>query len=178
MCRYLFHAAQRAGSAGYTPSHENHSHIEGNGPPVTSRSHIAAQAYGGRRITPQRALVAHVAATRPGAFTVEELAEAVRAQEPAAGALATVYRAVAAMEESGFIERVGARDGGALYLRCGHDGGHHHHVVCDGCGRVAHAECPVGPTVEASAAEGFVVTRHEITLYGLCPECAARGTGE
>ena len=78
------------------------------------------------------------------------------------------------MEAAGYVERVGARGSSALYARCG-TRSHHHHIVCDGCGRVAHAECPVAVDMPSKRADGFVVTRHEVTLYGLCPTCADSG---
>lgn len=133
-------------------------------------------AYGSGRVTPQRALIARLAAARPCAFTVDELAETVRSLDPAIG-LATLYRAVSAMEGCGFLERVGERDGSALYLRCHASGSgeHHHHVVCEGCGRVEFAGCPL-PELDDAARSGFLVTRHEVTLYGLCPDCANRGS--
>lgn len=84
-----------------------------------------------------------------------------------------MYRAVAAMENAGFIERVGARGGSALYARCDASA-HHHHIVCDACGVTAEAECPLGTTLDVAGTAGFVVTRHEVTLYGLCPTCARK----
>jgi Fe2+ or Zn2+ uptake regulation protein len=113
-----------------------------------------------------------VAEEMPGAFTVDELSIAARAHGASAGT-ATVYRAVAAMEASGWLERVGERNGSALFARCGAGGHHHHHVICDGCGRVAATDCPVAEQVASSAqSDGFVITRHEVTLYGLCSQCA------
>lgn len=133
-----------------------------------------ANAYGRSRITPARIVVADAVDGFRGAFTVEELAGAVRFRHRTAGATATVYRAVAAMEKSGYLARVGARDGSALYARCDH-AEHHHHIVCEACGRTAVADCPIDTS--APLAGGFVVTRHEVTLYGLCPECAAKVGG-
>lgn len=128
-------------------------------------------------MTPQRALIAEVAETLPGAFTVDDLAVAVRARDAAIGT-ATVYRSVSAMAESGWLERVGERESSALFARCGAGGHHHHHVVCDNCGCVAATECPVDVGAAATArSDGFVVTRHEVTLYGLCPKCARPGEG-
>lgn len=129
--------------------------------------------YGAGRVTPQRRLVAEVAGAWSGAFTVEELAAAVRTRDRAAS-VATVYRSVAALADIGWLERVGAREGAALFTRCAAGDHHHHHVVCDGCGRVEAAECPVTPVISAGSAGGFVITRHEVTLYGLCPACADR----
>ncbi len=128
-------------------------------------------AYGGGRMTRQRAIVAQSVEGSPGAFTVDELAARARRSSPALGT-ATVYRAVSTMLNSGFIEHVGDRGGTALYARCGTTG-HHHHLVCTECGAVSHAECPVGErTLARASAEGFTVTAHEVRLYGTCAECS------
>lgn len=124
--------------------------------------------YGSARSTAQRRLIADAV---PGkAFTVAELAASVEKIDPAVG-LATVYRAVAAMEKSGWLTRVGAVDGTSLYSRCDASS-HHHHAVCTACGRVEHTPCPVEAAAE-SAVPGFRVTSHELTLYGICGECSA-----
>lgn len=133
-------------------------------------------AYGAGRLTAQRRAIASTVERMLGAFTVEDLVEVVRREHPQAGATATVYRAVAAMESARFLQRVGLREGSTLYARCGAES-HHHHIVCDGCGRVAHTACPLDHEVADSAAEGFVITRHEVTMYGLCPSCLAKGGG-
>ncbi len=121
--------------------------------------------YGRDRATPQRASIAGAVPDR--AFTVAELAEAVSHEHPSIG-LATVYRAVAAMERSGWLTRVGDVGGAALYARCA-ERTHHHHAVCTSCGRVEHTPCP--NVAEAAAPVGFEVTSHELTLYGLCARC-------
>lgn len=134
--------------------------------------------YGSGRATPQRLLIASAAGARGGSFSVDALATDVSALDASVGA-ATVYRAVAAMLASGWIERVGERHGSALFVRCTEGGHHHHHVVCDRCGRVATAECPLAESASPSdRSGGFVITRHEVTLYGLCPECAHSGRAE
>ena len=130
-----------------------------------------ARAFGDGRVTPQRELIVRCTESMPGAFAVDDLAAAVRAVDPTLGA-ATVYRAVSAMADSGWLERVGERGGSSLFARCS-AGGHHHHVVCDGCGKIAVAACPVAVVNSDDTADGFVITRHEFTLYGLCPTCAA-----
>lgn len=136
------------------------------------------RAYGDARFSEPRLYAARAADGIGAAFTVEELAAAVRADHPGAGATATIYRSVAAMEETGFLERVGERDGAALFARCATHA-HHHHIVCDGCGKTAHAQCPLAAAeaVPTARADGFVITRHEVTLYGLCPECASLTEG-
>ncbi len=112
-----------------------------------------------------------------GAFTVEQLTSTLRDADASVSATATVYRAVAAMETSGYIERVGERDGSALFARCRHED-HHHHIICDLCGRTASARCPLDAAfLKSIRQEGFTVTRHEVTIYGRCSSCASSPRG-
>jgi len=134
---------------------------------------ITRDAYGTGRSTAPRHAVASAASGFGGAFTAEELAVRVRLDSPGV-CTATVYRSIAAMAASGYLTQVGDRDGAALYARCA-ESGHHHHVVCTSCGATAHTPCPVDDAELASAVpEGFVVTSHEVRLYGLCGKCAER----
>lgn len=130
--------------------------------------------YGGGRMSTQRALIAEVVTSLPGAFTADELHAAVARVTPGIG-LATVYRALAAMQTAGSVTAVGERAGSALVARCSrHD--HHHHLVCTACGTVVGIDCPLGAETLASAERaGHLVTRHEITLYGLCATCRMAG---
>jgi Fe2+ or Zn2+ uptake regulation protein len=131
----------------------------------------------GCRRSAAREVIAATAAAMPGAFSVDELAEVVKGVRPDTG-VATVYRAVGALAEAGWLERVGDRDGTALFAHCGErcNADHHHHLVCTGCGAVAPAECPVSDAVRAAAdSAGFTVTSHDLRLYGLCAKCSDRG---
>ena len=129
------------------------------------------RAFGTGRITAQRAAIVDSIATGGRAFTIDSLVESTHARDSSIG-VATVYRAVSAMEESGWLERVGERNGSVLYARCA-QGGHHHHVICTTCGRLELADCPFEAlTASVATASGFVMTGHDVTLYGLCPDCA------
>jgi len=132
-------------------------------------------AFGSGRVSPQRREIVSAVENLAGAFTVEDLGRATHARDARIGT-ATVYRAVAALEESGWLERVGERDGSTLFARCDAGGHHHHHVVCEQCGRVEVTECPV-VIAAAENPDGFRITRHEVTLYGVCPACSASGKG-
>jgi Fur family ferric uptake transcriptional regulator len=124
----------------------------------------------------QRVVIAEAVADCPGGFTAEELHRAVADRTPGIG-LATVYRALSAMQTAGSITEVGQRAGSALLARCDrHD--HHHHLVCTACGAVVGVDCPLGNTALAAAEQaGLLVTRHEITLYGLCAACRCTQDG-
>lgn len=137
----------------------------------------AGNPYGAGRVSAARRDIAGAIEEMARAFTVEELDETLRRLgNPAA--LATIYRAVAAMELTGALARVGEQDGTTLYAACGpHWHGdrpddHHHHLVCTGCGAVEPVSCPVdGSVIQAAGDVGFVITRHEIRLYGMCAKC-------
>ena len=133
----------------------------------STSDNIGRAAFGDGRVSVQREVIARVARDTGAAFSADDLWAAVRHESPGIG-LATVYRAVTAMEAAGFIQAVGTRAGATLYIHCGKSG-HHHHVVCTGCGAVADAECSVSAT--STGADGFAITGHELTIYGLCPGC-------
>jgi len=126
--------------------------------------------FGSGRMTAQREVLIETAASMGCAFTVDDLAVAVRDRDTSIG-VATVYRAVTALEETGWLERVGDRAGSALFARCAAGDRHHHHLICTTCGRVEPADCPIASASPHSSPDGFVITSHEVTLYGLCPDC-------
>lgn len=129
------------------------------------------RAYHGR-ISRARLAIAAAADASSGAFTPAELLAAAKVLDSRVG-VATVYRALAEMLETGFVEQVGVREGAALYARCRH-AGHHHHLVCTRCGHVEEADCCVEEAIErASATRGFTVTAHEFNMFGLCAACSS-----
>lgn len=133
--------------------------------------------YGNARVSAQRKLIAEVVEQLPGAFTAEDLHQAVAGRAPGIG-LATIYRALSAMQAAGTVSPAGMRGGSALLVRCDrHD--HHHHLVCTSCSSVVGVDCPLGAeALTAAASAGHLVTRHEITLYGLCAECRQKTGAE
>ncbi len=85
--------------------------------------------------------------------------------------LTTVYRALQALASDGQIDVIIADEGEARYRLCSR--GHHHHLVCRGCGTTVEV---AGPTVERWAARvatehGFSDPEHTIEISGLCPTC-------
>lgn len=123
----------------------------------------------GMRVTPQRRAVLHALGRTRGAFTVNELFRKVQRRDPAIG-VATVYRTIELLRESGGVRLLsGSR---SLYIRC--HPGHHHHLVCLGCGVVEETELCAAPTAaELRRRHGFTPESHEFDIYGTCRRCAA-----
>ena len=111
------------------------------------------------------------AAGRPLSPT-EVLDEARR--HVAALGLATVYRNLKALVDEGAIQVVTLPGEVPRYEVARH--GHHHHFRCDACQRVFDVhQCP--GDLAGLAPPGFAVSRHEITLYGLCSDCQPSAKG-
>ncbi len=105
-------------------------------------------------------------AERP--LSIGELLEAASKRIDGLG-VATVYRAVGALLEDGWIEPVEIPGEPTRYERA--DKGHHHHFQCERCERVFDvAGCL--ENLRKLAPPKFRVREHAVTLYGLCAGCA------
>lgn len=88
--------------------------------------------------------------------------------------LATVYRNLQALTESGHVDVVRSNEGESLYRYCNNDE-HHHHLVCKNCGTTREIEQhDIESWVNSIAAvHGFFHVEHHMELFGLCTDCHA-----
>ncbi len=126
---------------------------------------------GERRPTRQQSAVAAALADAEEFRSAQELHAAMREAGDRVG-LATVYRTLQAMAAEGAIDMLRTDEGEAVYRAC--TTGHHHHLVCRGCGRTVEVE---GPAVErwaerVSDEHGFTDVSHTLEIFGTCPQCA------
>jgi Fur family ferric uptake transcriptional regulator len=130
----------------------------------------------GLRETPQRLLVLYALANEPHDATAQELYERLRAGGSPIG-LATVYRTLASLSESGAVDTFAHRRGELCFRLCS-TGAHHHHLLCSGCHKVVEiSDCDLDGWVnEIAAAHGFAAERHELEVTGVCSACRAPGT--
>jgi Fur family ferric uptake transcriptional regulator len=87
---------------------------------------------------------------------------------------ASVYRVLEELEEIGLVQRVEIGQAIVRYEPVRHGHGHHHHLVCDRCGRLEPftdegLERAIRRLSERLPAQ---VSEHEIVLHGACQECA------
>lgn len=87
---------------------------------------------------------------------------------------ASVYRTLELLERLKLVQRVDVGEGLARYEPALPGGDHHHHLVCDRCGRVSTFEDDALEAAIHGLSERveFSIDAHDVTLRGLCPSCA------
>src|SRR5436853_7648633 len=68
-------------------------------------------------------------------LTAQEIFDKLRSEGRRVG-IASVYRTLEQLSRDGFVQRVDLGSGTARFEPAHPGGEHHHHVVCDGCGKV------------------------------------------
>jgi Fur family transcriptional regulator, ferric uptake regulator len=125
------------------------------------------------RTTRQRSALLAVLEEPAGFRSAQELHTRLRERGEPVG-LATVYRGLQALVESGEVDMLRGGDGEAAYRRCSPQ--HHHHLLCRSCGlTVEVADPPVERWAAKIAAEhGFSDVQHSLEVFGTCTRCAER----
>jgi Fur family ferric uptake transcriptional regulator len=142
---------------------------------TTWREHaLATLARAGYRKGGARNAVVELLETHDCAVTAQEIDEQLRARGRAVGR-ASVYRILELLTTLRLVQRIDVGQGVARYERHRPDGDHHHHLVCDGCGRVAPFEDPaLEQAIErVSRRLSFSVAEHDVVLHGACRDCRA-----
>jgi Fur family ferric uptake transcriptional regulator len=126
----------------------------------------------GYRVGAARRVVVSVLARRDCCLTVPEIIDAVRAEGREVG-IASVYRVVDLLRERQLVQKIDLGDGRAHYERAEVADEHHHHLVCNECGRV---EPFADDKLEAALRRverdtGFAVASHDVLLRGACDDC-------
>lgn len=84
--------------------------------------------------------------------------------------LATVYRQLNSLAESGVVDTV-RLDGQQMFRICDDDS-HHHHLICSGCGKTIEIEPPDMEWMRQIArSHGFKINSHTLEIFGLCSDC-------
>jgi Fur family ferric uptake transcriptional regulator len=104
--------------------------------------------------------------------SAQEIHEGMRAGGARIG-IASVYRALEGLSQLDLVQRVELGDGVARFEPLRPGGDHHHHLVCDDCGKIEPFE---DPTLESAiervaVGHGYAVAAHDVVLRGECSEC-------
>lgn len=138
----------------------------------------------GFRITGPRRVLLKLIATTPTPLSVQELHAAANRQigveeDEEAINLVTVYRFANLLVDKKLARRIELGQGYYRYERAeSQDGPHHHHMVCESCGKIEDVHgCVVAEWANALAAEsGFRVERHQLELFGTCADCLRKAS--
>ncbi len=129
------------------------------------------QAQGLRNGGARRAVIEHLG-EQSCCRSAQEIFDGIRADGRAVG-IASVYRALDQLVELQLVQRVELGDGIARFEPSHRDGEHHHHLVCDACGKVEpFADPGLEQALEDAARRlDYGMLAHEVVLHGRCDDC-------
>jgi len=133
---------------------------------------LARLASDGYRSSAPRAEIIEVLAGLGCSVSAREITAELQRRGSTTGS-ASVYRTLDLLERLKLVQRVDVSEGLARYEPALPGGDHHHHVVCDRCGKVSAFE---DEALEAainrlSLRLDFAIDAHDVTLRGECPGC-------
>jgi len=126
----------------------------------------------GQRQTRQRDAILKVLDEANGPLSTPEIFKLAKKVIPLG--IATVYRTINLLLAAKEIQSVILPSGETRYESA--NLGHHDHFQCRKCRHVFDLSvCPLHLASGTIIPGGFMVEDHEMTLYGLCPDCAKTG---
>ena len=128
---------------------------------------------GGQALTPQREAVLGVIRESDKHLTAAEIFEAARRRLPSIS-YATVYNSLRYLKDAGLVREISFGNAASRYDR---ETGRHDHAFCTECGRLTDFDLSETAALLKLAARRskFKPQSVHLTLYGLCPDCAAKG---
>ncbi|OGW19411.1 MAG: transcriptional repressor [Nitrospinae bacterium RIFCSPLOWO2_12_FULL_47_7] len=123
------------------------------------------------KVTRQRRIVLNAFADCEEHISAEELYKMVSNTEPKIG-LATIYRTLALLTQSGLASVLDFGDGQKRYEhKFMHS--HHDHMICTKCGKIIEFAHPIIEKLQDEVAKEnkFTITSHKLDLFGFCRNC-------
>ena len=126
---------------------------------------------GGRTGGAREAVIEHLSAQHC-CLSAQELFDQLRAQGRSVG-LASIYRALDQLADVNLVHRIDLGDGVARFEPAHPGGEHHHHLVCDECGKVeTFDDSGLERAVSRVAgSHGYTLAGHDVVLHGACGDC-------
>lgn len=124
----------------------------------------------GERVTPAREIVLDVLLDAPTALTHQEVEQLARKRGLAADRV-TLYRVLDWLVARRYAHRISGEDRVWRFNAAGGEAHGHAHFHCAGCGQVFCLN-DLEPGLGYILPKGFQFERAELTIQGLCPDCA------
>ena len=139
----------------------------------TQQTLEALRGSGYRNGLARRAVVEHLGG-QDCCLTAQEIFDGLRADGRQVG-IASIYRVLELLTEKGLLQRVELGEGIARFEPVHSGGEHHHHLVCDNCGRVeAFSDDELERALrKVESRTGYSVAGHDVVLRGTCRICRA-----
>ncbi len=121
------------------------------------------------KITPQRRMILELLADDHSHPTAEDIYQRVMAVMPTVSR-GTVYNTLHELVELGILTEV--QDLREPRLRYDTHTDEHHHLFCTRCHALVDIHHDFEPLqLPAEEVAGYRILKHQVTFYGLCPEC-------
>jgi Fur family ferric uptake transcriptional regulator len=132
---------------------------------------VDALARKGLRNGAARRAVIEQLASQGCCLTAQEIFDELRSSNRRVG-IASVYRILEFLTSERLVQRIDLGSGVSRYEPAWPDG-HHHHFVCDNCGKVDAFEDKALERAlhKVEADSGYAVDGHEVVLHGACASC-------
>ena len=106
-----------------------------------------------------------------GTFQTAQAIHAALNRDGSPVGLATVYRNLAALAQSGAVDCIATESGESRYRSCSAE--HHHHLLCRACGKTVEIQASAFESwcQRTATAHGFRDVDHVAELVGTCSDC-------
>jgi Fur family ferric uptake transcriptional regulator len=137
------------------------------------RSARTALSEAGHRAGGARGAVVGLLARQDCCLSAQEISDRLRESGTNVGT-ASIYRALDVLHELGLVQRVEFGTGGARFEPVIPGGEHHHHAVCDRCGRVtAFEDDRLERQLQSLAGQlRHSMSGHDLVIHGECSRCS------
>jgi Fur family ferric uptake transcriptional regulator len=127
---------------------------------------------GGHRAGGARGAVVSLLGRQDCCLSAQEISQELHESGSDVG-IASVYRALDLLHGMGLVQRVEFGEGVARFEPVTPGGEHHHHAVCDRCGRVTPFEDErLEKQLERLAGNlKHSMSGHDLVIHGECPRC-------
>jgi Fur family ferric uptake transcriptional regulator len=124
----------------------------------------------GYRLTPQRMMVLDVLHKADYHISAEEIFQQVKALYPYAN-ISTIYRTLELLKKLDLITEIDMGDGCVRYHLL--EKGHHHHLICNKCGKVIELPESLLAELKKKLIENyqFQADIKHLALFGTCSSC-------
>jgi Fur family ferric uptake transcriptional regulator len=109
-----------------------------------------------------------------GHLTAGEIIGSVQAKMPGVNK-STIYRTLDILEKAGCVYKT---EQGDEFIYHHNDQGHHHHLVCQRCGKTVECDEGIFASLQKSLINkyGFRVDFKHLVMNGICEECKNKGS--